>query len=175
LCMILIDLDHFKQINDRLGHQAGDLVLRRVADTLQDTVRTEDVLARFGGEEFALIARGIDVAGARMFAERVRMLIEKLDVRFGEEWVRVTGSLGVAHTQTCPSATTQDTFVAAADGALYGAKKAGKNCVSFATGEGRYTVAASGEGDARDGLRRRRETATIHIDPNSDLLRNGRR
>jgi two-component system cell cycle response regulator len=172
LCVILLDLDHFKDINDRLGHQAGDLVLRRVADTLQATVRAEDVLSRFGGEEFALIARGIDEIGSQLFAERLRMLVEKLDVRFGEEYVRVTVSLGVAHTHALPNVRDEEAFIAAADRALYAAKHAGKNRVVCASGQSDRPDAVHDE--SRSVVRKRRgSNATMDLSK-SELFRNRR-
>ena len=136
--MILCDIDHFKQVNDRLGHQAGDAVLRRVAAVLHGAVRTEDVFARYGGEEFAVIARGIDIAGARAFAERMRQLLENSAVTWQGARVPVTISLGIAHNRASGPFADAAGMVAAADAALYEAKRAGRNRSQLAGSPGRY-------------------------------------
>jgi two-component system cell cycle response regulator len=133
LCLILGDIDHFKRINDSWGHHAGDTVLRRVAVELQAGVRTEDVVARFGGEEFAIVARGIDVEGARMFAERVRTIIQRSVITWEGDRLPVTMSLGVAHNQGSATLEKPELLVAAADMALYSAKHAGRNKVELAS------------------------------------------
>jgi two-component system, cell cycle response regulator len=132
LSLILGDIDHFKRINDNWGHHAGDSVLRRVAVELQAGVRTEDVVARFGGEEFAIVARGIDVEGARMFAERVRVIIQRAVITWEGDRMPVTMSLGVAHNQWNSSIEKPELLVAAADMALYSAKHNGRNRVEVA-------------------------------------------
>ncbi|HET6337903.1 MAG TPA: GGDEF domain-containing protein [Polyangiales bacterium] len=132
LCIILADIDHFKRINDSWGHHAGDAVLRRVAVELQAGVRTEDVVARFGGEEFAIVARGIDVDGARMFAERVRVIIQRSVITWEGDRMPVTMSLGVAHNLGNASIDKPELLVAAADMALYSAKHNGRNRVEVA-------------------------------------------
>jgi two-component system, cell cycle response regulator len=132
LSLILADIDHFKRINDSWGHHAGDTVLRRVAVELQAGVRTEDVVARFGGEEFAIVARGIDVDGARMFAERVRVIIQRSVITWEGDRMPVTMSLGVAHNQGNATIDKPELLVAAADMALYSAKHAGRNRVEVA-------------------------------------------
>ncbi len=132
LSLILADIDHFKRINDNWGHHAGDTVLRRVAVELQAGVRTEDVVARFGGEEFAIVARGIDVEGARMFAERVRVIIQRSVITWEGDRMPVTMSLGVAHNQGTGTIDKPELLVAAADMALYSAKHRGRNRVEIA-------------------------------------------
>jgi two-component system, cell cycle response regulator len=132
LCVLLCDIDHFKSINDRWGHQAGDMVLRQIAAELRTGVRTEDVLARYGGEEFAVLGRGIDVGGARQFAERVRLMAERAHIVWEGEHIKVTVSIGLAHSQAGEVVASADRLVAAADGALYAAKRAGRNRVEAA-------------------------------------------
>jgi diguanylate cyclase (GGDEF)-like protein len=129
LCVLLVDIDHFKRINDQIGHQAGDHVLREIADVLKKGIRTEDVVARYGGEEFAMIARGIDPTGALQFAERVRGLVERANVMWEGRRVPVTISVGVAHNQVAPAVARGEELTAAADAALYRAKRAGRNRV----------------------------------------------
>jgi len=125
--LVLLDLDDFKAVNDTYGHQQGDLVLREVARVLRETSREIDEPARYGGEELAVVLPGTDLEGAYNLAERVRAGIEELALPLldGEGVLRVTASFGVA---TLPgSADDMRELVAAADEALYRAKRAGKN------------------------------------------------
>ena len=125
--LVLLDLDDFKNVNDTHGHQQGDLVLREVARVLRETSREIDEPARYGGEELAVVLPGTDLEGAYNLAERVRAGIEELALPLldGDGILRVTASFGVA---TLPgSADDMRDLVAAADEALYRAKRAGKN------------------------------------------------
>ncbi len=125
--LVLLDLDDFKNVNDTYGHQQGDLVLREVARVLRETSREIDEPARYGGEELAVVLPGTDLEGAYNLAERVRAGIEELALPLldGDGILRVTASFGVA---TLPgSADDMRDLVAAADEALYRAKRAGKN------------------------------------------------
>ena len=134
LGLMMIDIDHFKKVNDRHGHQAGDDVLRAVAATLAACARDVDVAARYGGEELAVLLPGADVAGAIAAAERVRKAVETLDTRVVDaagEPVHVTVSLGVAALGEGP--VDGDELVAQADAALYRAKRAGRNRTEAAT------------------------------------------
>ncbi|HEY6583645.1 MAG TPA: diguanylate cyclase [Gaiellaceae bacterium] len=127
LALVLADIDDFKRINDRWGHPTGDEVLKAFAATLYESVREIDLAGRWGGEEFALLLPGTDLAGGRELAERVRQALEAQEVTAPDgETVRVTASFGVA---SFPEAETQDQLVAASDGALYEAKRSGKNRV----------------------------------------------
>jgi two-component system, cell cycle response regulator len=127
LSVLLIDLDHFKRINDTLGHLAGDAVLRVVATALQRMLRTEDVVARYGGEEFCVLARGTDARNAMIVGERIRRMVEGLQIPWEGKPVRVTLSVGVATMdETHPFGSVQ-ALVGAADAALYRAKQAGRN------------------------------------------------
>jgi diguanylate cyclase (GGDEF)-like protein len=128
LGLILFDLDHFKQINDRFGHQAGDEVLRRVADVVRERVRETDLPARVGGEEFAVILSGTDSSGAAALAENLRGDLSTLvHVRGGRHW-RVTASFGVA--DLGPESGLEE-LIAGADRALYHAKAEGRDRVSL--------------------------------------------
>lgn len=133
LALILLDLDHFKDLNDRLGHQAGDECLRQLGAFLQETVRRSgEVVARYGGEEFAILLPGASATAGERVAETLRAGIERLAVSKGEETRCVTASCGVA--AMIPSAgLTADDLVASADRALYAAKNSGRNCVRVAT------------------------------------------
>jgi len=133
LSLILADLDDFKQVNDRYGHQAGDDVLREFADILRDTVRDIDLAARYGGEEFAVLLPQTDLAGAERLAERLRESMEAREIEPAPGAAfSVTSSFGVA---SFPEAATPAALFAAADEALYRAKSAGKNCVVSSDGD----------------------------------------
>ncbi len=130
LAFVLCDIDGFKAVNDRFGHLAGDDVLREVAGVLRETVRSVDVPARWGGEEFALILPGTDAAGGLLFAERARAALEGRTILTQEGVpVRITASFGVA---AYPEYGAGGDLVAAADSALYEAKNRGKNRVETA-------------------------------------------
>ena len=132
LALLLFDIDHFKRLNDTYGHLAGDAVLRSVAQCVQTTVRPEDVVARFGGEEFVVILRAVSPRGARVMAERVRSAIEGLGTPYNDTIIGATISVGVAHTMNAKSVESPAVFIAAADGALYEAKHQGRNRVVLA-------------------------------------------
>jgi len=130
LFVLMLDLDRFKRVNDSHGHGAGDAVLRAVAHTLEVAVRVEDVVGRYGGEEFAVVVRGVDMIGIQVLSERLRRLVEETAVAYGGGALRVTTSIGVAELKSMYEA--PDALIAAADKALYAAKDAGRNCVKFA-------------------------------------------
>ena len=132
LALILLDLDHFKELNDRRGHPAGDDCLRRVGAFLSQAIRRSgEVVARYGGEEFAILLPGIDTEGAIRVAEALRAGIEELGVPYGAGHRRVTASCGVAALVPLTELTTES-LVASADHALYAAKHSGRNCVRVA-------------------------------------------
>jgi diguanylate cyclase (GGDEF)-like protein len=129
LTLLLLDVDSFKELNDRLGHLAGDAVLRVVGDVLRRSVRLFDVCTRYGGDEFAILMPGSGPESTRQIAERIREGVE--DSRpAGGPWaddLRVTASIGIATF----AGTTAEDLIARADQALYAAKREGKNRVSF--------------------------------------------
>jgi diguanylate cyclase (GGDEF)-like protein len=128
IALVLFDIDHFKRINDTHGHQIGDVVLRQVATTAGRRLRTEDVLARFGGEEFAVILRGTSRLGAGLVAERLRALVAALPAIVDGKPIPVTVSAGCASLECCKSRSPHE-LVAAADRRLYVAKRQGRNRV----------------------------------------------
>ena len=139
LGLLVIDVDHFKRVNDGRGHLAGDAVLREVAATLTRAVRSEDVVARYGGEEMVVLTRAIGPEGAMQLGERLRRQVEELSTALDEgPPIKVTVSIGVAVFPTVPSATAEDLF-AAADRAMYKAKEAGRNRVVGADVEAEST------------------------------------
>ena len=125
LHVLMLDLDHFKDVNDTYGHQAGDRVLRQVALKLQETLRVEDIVGRYGGEEFLVVTRGIGDEGVHVLAERLRSRIEGLQTTWMERPVHVTVSIGVAERTAAHKSGPQ--LVADADAALYRAKSGGRN------------------------------------------------
>lgn len=128
LSLVMVDVDRFKSVNDVHGHLVGDAVLRHVASTIAAAVRIEDIVARFGGEEFVVVARATTLAGGRDVAERLRAAVEQAQVRIGGVVLRITASFGVA-SLTCIEKPTMGALIACADARLYGAKAAGRNRV----------------------------------------------
>lgn len=124
--LVLLDLDHFKNINDRYGHDMGDQVLIQVAKTLTDSLRSHDSVGRFGGEEFILILPKNNLEQAMLIAERCRKNVEKMVVRLDQQELKVTASFGVAVSQENSS---KEEVTRQADQALYFAKNNGRNQV----------------------------------------------
>lgn len=129
--LLVVDIDHFKAINDSHGHDAGDEVLRDCADRLKKLVRGIDIVARFGGEEFVIVMPDTEAYAAQRVAERIRMMIEKIPFSMfgGTIMVRVTVSIGVA---TAGEGMSGDQLFKHADNALYSAKRGGRNRVMLA-------------------------------------------
>ncbi|MGZ3473575.1 MAG: diguanylate cyclase, partial [Polyangiales bacterium] len=135
LSLILLDIDHFKHVNDTWGHPAGDAVLRAISAAIQKAIRVEDVFARIGGEEFALVARGIDAQNGVLFAERLRRGIERLVIPWQNTTLPITSSFGVAtltemYSGEAPKSLDGDILVARADQRLYQSKTGGRNRVT---------------------------------------------
>jgi len=127
LCLLMLDADHFKQINDNYSHYAGDEMLRAMADALREVLRASDVAARLGGEEFAVLAPETDLKGATMLGERLRARIAGKAITFNGQTIKITVSIGVA-----PVPAGADGIGAAlreADHLMYSAKRAGRNRV----------------------------------------------
>ena len=124
----MFDIDHFKTVNDTFGHAGGDRVLRAVAERVTQLVRVEDVFGRYGGEEFAVLVRGIKHKNVVRFAERLRTGIAGLKIPFGARILEVTVSLGVASLDECAKTAGGDALLALADTRLYRAKRGGRNC-----------------------------------------------
>jgi two-component system cell cycle response regulator len=127
LSFLLFDLDHFKRVNDTLGHLAGDHVLRTICTLVKGTLRVEDIFARYGGEEFAIVARGIDFEKSMLFAERIRLVVERAGISYDGQRIAVTISIGVAALSGVTKEITVEELVALADSRLYAAKRAGRN------------------------------------------------
>jgi diguanylate cyclase (GGDEF)-like protein len=130
--LLVVDADHFKRVNDRYGHAGGDEVLRALGAALSRGFRTEDVVCRFGGEEFVVLMPGADMATANARAEALVQAVGQLDVPFEGSVIRFTVSVGVA---VCdPQRTAPGQLFAQADAAVYAAKSAGRNRVGRAPG-----------------------------------------
>lgn len=126
--LLMLDCDHFKRINDKLGHPAGDCVLQEIANTVRTALRATDFVARYGGEEFAVILPETAATGALELAERIRVLISKRIIPVNDTiTAQVTVSIGLASFPT--DASTERDLVTKADQALYAAKHAGRNQV----------------------------------------------
>lgn len=121
-----IDIDHFKNINDQYGHDAGDLALKHLARLMRENSRISDITARVGGEEFIIILDYTDLKGAKIFAEKLRLQIESSAMSLASTSLNLTISLGIAEVN---SSTDMDSLLKEADLALYTAKSQGRNQV----------------------------------------------
>jgi diguanylate cyclase (GGDEF)-like protein len=130
---LIVDVDHFKSINDNYGHSAGDAVLKSLVACINDTMRVSDMLFRYGGEEFALLLAGTDMDGARQVGERIRAAVAAYPFVYNGRELDLTVSIGVATLARRDSA---KRLFNKADTALYQAKKAGRNQV-HGSNEGR--------------------------------------
>ena len=126
--LLMLDLDHFKTVNDTYGHLAGDVVLREVARRISEVVRSYDLVGRYGGEEFLVVLPGCDKDRALQSAERIRSVIAENPVLAAGAEILVTASIGV--TVTTVSTVAEKEILAIADTALYQAKSAGRNCTA---------------------------------------------
>lgn len=157
--LVMVDVDHFKALNDRFGHPAGDHVLRRVGDLLRSTLREMDMAARFGGEEFSIILPSTPCQDAKRAAERVRTAIATHQFDFEQDTLHVTVSLGLAEVGPDDDA---ESLLRKADEALYLSKRAGRNCGHFHTGKtcerilagSRASGGRAGDSDLTDGADR---------------------
>ena len=130
MSVVMVDLDHFKEINDQFGHAAGDQVLREFVDCVGDLLRESDLVGRLGGEEFAILLPGAGLDEAVMTAERLRAVVEMLRVDWNGSQVEVTASFGVAAFELPDD--TLDQVLSRADRALYNAKSGGRNRIERA-------------------------------------------
>ncbi|WP_420738119.1 GGDEF domain-containing protein [Bradyrhizobium japonicum] len=141
LSVLIVDIDFFKRVNDTFGHHVGDLVLKMVATSLKSAKRDPDLVARIGGEEFAILLPESNLEAAGVGAERLRSMIHANSLAIGEERLNLTISIGVAEASlTTPSI---DAILRDADQALYRAKANGRNQVCLAKPPSRITAAAA--------------------------------
>jgi diguanylate cyclase (GGDEF)-like protein len=129
--LIMLDIDHFKKINDVYGHPVGDTVLKEISSAIEQTVRNCDVVSRYGGEEFAVVLPETALKGAVILAERLRKKVEQLVIKASDENVQMTVSLGLTVWEPGLDVTHKAEIIDAADRALYKSKKTGRNKVSF--------------------------------------------
>ena len=148
LAVILVDIDHFKQINDTLGHDVGDQVLRDIATVLRESTRAEDLVARYGGEEFVIALPSATLEQAAERAERIRASLANCRMDFFHPAIRVTASLGLSFG---PAGRARNTaaLISEADRALYEAKNQGRNRVVLAR---RPTLELVGKTESADGF-----------------------
>jgi diguanylate cyclase (GGDEF)-like protein len=129
LALMMLDLDHFKSVNDKHGHPVGDAVLKAVSTTIKGLLRNEDILARYGGEEFAVILPETTIKGAILLAERIRTAVAELVIKINSASLNVTVSLGISANHPDQGDGDKSALIEAADKALYMAKNAGRNVV----------------------------------------------
>lgn len=132
LSFLILDIDHFKDINDKFGHQEGDTVLAHAAAVFREQLRGYDTPVRFGGDEFVAVLPEASLSDAMVVAERVRKALEQIAFSGKLEKVRISASLGVAVYPSAEVATVED-LIRAADNALYRAKARGRNCAEGPT------------------------------------------
>lgn len=127
LSFLMLDIDHFKKINDQYGHTAGDEILKQLAELLKSTCRTFDIISRNGGEEFSVILQDTPLSHAKEVAERIRIAVENFDFKIDNQIINLTISIGCS---SYPENTQNpDELISLADKALYQAKESGRNKV----------------------------------------------
>jgi diguanylate cyclase (GGDEF)-like protein len=130
--LIMIDIDHFKKVNDVYGHMAGDEILRLIAQVLEDQTRFNDFVCRYGGEEFAVLLPESAADQGRYVADKIRQAVENTSLLYANSKLKVTVSAGVG--QVNPERDTPETFIDRVDAALYQAKENGRNRVELTDG-----------------------------------------
>jgi len=125
--LIMFDLDHFKEVNDRYGHLCGDAVLAAIGSRMRDVLRGSDLKCRYGGEEFLVLLPETPIEGAKRVADTLRREIADLPIHWKDETLQITASFGV--TMALPSEIDSEAIISRADAALYRAKEQGRNCV----------------------------------------------
>lgn len=190
LSCIMIDLDHFKNINDTYGHSFGDQILSAFAQLLSDTIRESDIIGRYGGEEFLCVLPNTDIEGACAVAEKLRRVVEARVFTEGFFNIEITASFGVS--STSPDVTTEGGLVQLADRALYRAKQTGRNRVCLADGRRPGATVKSGGSEEIGGsgkptilvahpnpealqfykaLEENRQFNVVHVDNSDDALK----
>jgi diguanylate cyclase (GGDEF)-like protein len=132
--VLLVDVDRFKSFNDTFGHEVGDEILKLVASNFEANLRSGDVVCRYGGEEFMVVAPGTGLQDAGILGERLRRMVATTELRWRDQALSVTVSLGVA-TWPMERVSVVEELIAAADKALYAAKQAGRNRTAAISGD----------------------------------------
>ncbi len=127
--VLILDIDHFKKINDTYGHDAGDAILVQLTQTIRQILRNSDDIVRLGGEEFAIVLPGASVGNLSLKAEAIRQLIESTPMYYADQTIAVTVSIGVAIAQSESGVINLDRLLTEGDHCLYEAKNKGRNCV----------------------------------------------
>ncbi|MGJ8693411.1 MAG: sensor domain-containing diguanylate cyclase [Thalassotalea sp.] len=128
-CLVMLDIDHFKKVNDSYGHIVGDEVIKHLAKLVDLHVRETDISGRYGGEEFAIVLADTTLENGQIFAERLRSEVEKSIVKYNDIEMQYTISVGIA--EVCPAFKTHEAWIECADAALYQSKENGRNKVSL--------------------------------------------
>ncbi len=131
LSLMMIDIDHFKKVNDTYGHPQGDIVLRKIGELFRETIRLSDTAARYGGEEFAIIMPETDINGSVILAERLRKLVEKLEINTNNHIIKITISIGLTTYDPGRDKKDKAEIINLADKALYSSKATGRNKLSI--------------------------------------------
>jgi len=146
LALLMVDVDHFKQYNDREGHLQGDQVLRGIADLLKRSVRETDFVCRYGGEEFSIILPGATATGAMQLADKLRFTVETFGFLNGHKQPLGHVSISVGVACSTPQVTSPEELIHLADMALYQAKQNGRNLVYLCLGPGKFSTTIAEEG-----------------------------
>ena len=131
ISLMILDLDHFKKVNDTYGHPVGDLVLRETSKALVRLVRRSDIVARYGGEEFAIILPETGLASAKVLAQRLRRGVEQQMIQYNDKLISVTVSIGLASSEMDDGEITRESLISRGDHALYKAKWNGRNRIEI--------------------------------------------
>ena len=128
-CLVMLDIDHFKKVNDNYGHMVGDEVIRHLSGLIQKHIRETDISGRYGGEEFAILLADTTIDNAQVFAERLRFEVEEAAVKYNDIELKYTISIGLAEVDS--SVKNYETWIEYADSALYDSKESGRNKISL--------------------------------------------
>ncbi len=128
MCLLLIDLDFFKKVNDNFGHSVGDIVIKEFSDVLASETRTDDIVARIGGEEFVVLLKNVDIDKASRIAERMRIKTQHMKIKSGDQDISITASFGLT---TSNNFSCLEQCLKMADDAMYQSKNNGRNKVTI--------------------------------------------
>lgn len=128
-CLVMLDIDHFKKVNDTYGHVVGDQVIRHLADVIRQQARETDVAGRYGGEEFAVLLPDTSLENAQVFGERLRKTVEASSLKYNDINVKYTISMGIS--EVAQTVDSYEAWIECSDSALYQSKEAGRNCVTL--------------------------------------------